>query len=631
MSEPPTATVPRGTRARYEVTVHRDVRIPTGEDGVTLSADLFLPEGAGPAPALLTVLPYRRDLAAMHGSPMQRMFAARGYASLLVDMRGTGSSGGAPRPPFDPDEVEDALAALAWAADQPWCDGAVGMWGESYGAVMAMRTAARRPAGLRAIVAVQGMLDPERDFAHPGGTRGAAMPLGFWARNTLLAQLLPPLDDFDDPAEQERWTRRLAATPYLLDLFRHGPGDPVWERRRVDASAIEVPALTVAGWRDLFVDGSVRAFERMRGPKRLVAGPWMHGSPQFSPVAPIDFLGLASSWWDRWLRDDGADARDDGAPAVSLRVQGDRPRWLGFPAWPPPGSTLHAAPCAWEHTGPERPDPAAGALSGLWATPDGPFGLPLDQHGDDAGGLCATSPPLDEPLLIGGRPAVTVARPWRRVSVKLADVDPAGRSTLICAGLECVPDGAAEAEIALAPTAYEVAAGHRLRVVLAPGDFPRVWPSLPSGASGRDRPAATALALPVIAERDAVEIDLPEPDPADAPPAPPAGEPGPTAQWEITNDLLNGTTTVLVGASAALAAPAGRGHRLRIRQELTATAHRADPAASSVTGAVTADVTTGSGRRVTLDIALDVTARSVHAAGRVTRDGETLLDRHWRA
>jgi hypothetical protein len=171
-------------------------------------------------------------------------------------------------------------------------------------------------------------------------------------------------------------------------------------------------------------------------------------------------------------------------------------------------------------------------------------------------------------------------------------------------------------------------------VVLAPGDFPRVWPSRPSGASGRDRPAATALALPVIAERDAVEIDLPEPDPADAPPAPPAPparEPGPTAQWEITNDLLNGTTTVLVGASAALAAPAGRGHRLRIRQELTATAHRADPAASSVTGAVTADVTTGSGRRVTLDIALDVTGRSVHAAGRVTRDGETLLDRHWRA
>ncbi|WP_433432606.1 CocE/NonD family hydrolase [Nonomuraea sp. CA-141351] len=583
------------------VTVRRDVRIPTGELDVTLSADLFLPEPAGsPVPVLITVLPYRRDLAALGGTPMQRWFAARGYASMLVDLRGTGSSDGTPRPPLHQDDVDDALAAIDWAIGQPWCDGTAGMWGDSYGAVMALRAAAARPNGLKAIVAVQGLMDPETDFAHPGGTRGAAMPLAIWAKNTLLAQLLPPLDDPADPVEQARWRRRLEATPYLVDLFRHGPGHPDWARRRIDAAAIQIPTLCFAGWRDLFADGMIRAYEQVRGPKKLVAGPWMHGSPQWSPQAPIDFLNMALSWWDRWLL--GKEAGTE--PAVTFYAQGSRPRWLAAGRWPPGGADQKVDLGGWQLTEPAEVDHAVGALSGLWATPDGPFGLPLDQHDDDVRSICHTSPPLEGALLISGPPRVMLDNPWLRVSVKLVDVDADGRSTLICAGLTGTD------EAMLAPTTYEIPAGHRLRVVLASGDFPRVWPYEPSGER---RPVATLLSLPISGETAEIELQAPEPVAVDfemrEPPV-----------WEIANDLINGTVSTRMASHGGCPA---RG--LWIEQEFVATAHRTRPDAT-ITCRVSAEVD-----GVAVNIDLTATSSAVRATGRVTRDGDLLLDRTWQA
>lgn len=604
---------------RYPVTVRRDVRLPTGRPGVTLSADLFLPAGAGPVPLLLTLLPYRRDVAALAGSVTERWFASRGYAAMLVDLRGTGSSDGAPRPPFAAGEHDDAVAAIGWATGQPWCDGTVGMWGHSYGAMTALRTAAHRPAALRAVIALQGTADPGREFVHPGGSRGALSPLGHWSLTTLANQLLPPLDDAADPAELARWRSRLSAEPYLPDLFGHGPHDPVWTDRASDPSRVEVPVLCVAGWRDLFVDGTVAAFERAGGPARLVAGPWPHGMPQYAPHAPVDFHRLALSWWDRWLRGAPEDTAD---PAVTVYVQGWRPGWLGFAGWPPAGGQPVDL-SGWECTRPPAPDPAVGVFGGAWSTPADPVGLTPDQHDDDARSGCHTSPPLDEPLLLCGRPSATVSGTWPRVSVKLSDVDEAGRSTLICAGLS----GAAAGPVGLAPTGYRLPAGHRLRVALAPGDFPRVWPALPDGGW----PELVALRLPVVTA-GAVEADPPAPDPADAPAAPavPTGAP----RFEVGTDLLRDTVSMRLSGGYRTDPAAHthrRGHRLRLRQEFVATASRTDPAAAVITGTITADVDLDTGRHVTVTATITAGPLGATASGRVVADGETLLDRAWRA
>jgi putative CocE/NonD family hydrolase len=610
------------TEHRYETVISTDVRIPTGTDGLTLSGRLIRPDTAGPVPALVTALPYRHDVAALTGFPTERWLAARGYACLVVDMIGTGSSDGVQRPPFDAAESDDALDAIDWAARQPWCTGSVGMWGTSYGAMTTLRAAARRPAALRAIIVIQGTPDPGRDFVHPGGSRGAFSPLASWSLSTLFNQLLPPVGDYADPAEQTRWRRRLAAAPYLLDLFRNGPGAAVWSQRRIDAAAIDVPTLCVAGWRDLFSDGTVEAYEQILAPKRLIAGPWLHVQPHECPFTPIDFLPIARSWWDRWLLNEPPDA-DDGHP-VSVYVQGHAPRWLGASSWPPSGRTRSEDLGRWLRTAPETPDPVVGLQSGLWSTPSGLFGLPLDQHGDDSRSLCYTSEPLDAPLLISGRPLVEVSCPWPRVSVKLTDVDPAGRSLLICAGLAGTADGADPLAVGLTPTTYEVAAGHRIRVVLAPGDFPRVWPrNAPEG----DWPSAKTLRLPVVTEPlSPVEFATPEL------PGPVEETDDQTASWEITEDLVHDTVSLRLAGHNRIEPGDGVpvAHTVDVSQELTAVGYRLEPEESTVGGRIVGTVDTATGAHVTVDVAITATATSLDATGKVVLDGVLLLDRRWR-
>ena len=216
---------------QYQVEVTHDVRIQTDDPDVTLSGDLYRPVATVSVPALVMVLPYRKDAGGGGvDSATFRWFAERGYACLLVDFLGTGSSDGTHRPPFHENDADDGVAAVEWAAAQPWCDGNVGMWGHSYGAFMSLSTAARRPPHLKAIVPVMSPLDPERDLVYPAGAPRIEA-VASWGVHTLLNQVLPPLRDYASEAEQRRWRQRLTgARPWILDMFQTGPGDPACER-----------------------------------------------------------------------------------------------------------------------------------------------------------------------------------------------------------------------------------------------------------------------------------------------------------------------------------------------------------------------------------------------------------------
>lgn len=634
--EPPTAV-----RTVY------GVRIPTADPGVTLAADLFLPPADGPVPVLVSVLPYRRDaFAGIGGHGSYSWFAEHGYACLLVDFRGTGSSDGAPRPPFDPAEADDGLAAVRWAARQPWCDGTVGMWGVSYGAVMALRTASHRPPELKAILTVVGMQDPERDLVHPDGARGCLAPLGVWAMNTLLGHLLPPLHEHGSAEQQRRWRRRLdEAEPYLLDLLRHGPGDPVWRERAVDVAAVETPTLCVAGWRDLLCEGSIRTYEQLRAPKQLLAGPWMHTPPHESPFEPVDFHRIALDWWDRWLGPDPSGAPVTGSdPAATVFVQGAEPGWRQLDAWPPVGKDLVLAATAAgglaadDGTGPVevvlavRPDQTVGALSGLWSAPTAGFGLPLDQHDDDRRGLPLTGPPLAAPLLVAGRPVATVrlppGLPPARLVAKLTDVDPAGRSTMVSCGVASAGSAGRAGDgpewtVELAPTCYRFAAGHRLRLVLSDADFPRLWPA---GTGGPLAVTGLELTLPVLAEEDC----------RPAGPPPPDGTPSrhtrlgllDRPRWEITRDLVHSGVTVTLGEEVAAFTPQD-GHLLQLSSAISATVRDGAPDAARVRGETTATVRLRSGEKIVVQVDLHVAGGAAAATGTVRVDGVEVYSGRW--
>jgi uncharacterized protein len=121
-----------------------DQRIPM-PDGLSLSARLWRPAGAK-VPAVIEMIPYRkRDGTAARDEAIHPWLAARGYACLRVDLRGSGESEGVLTDEYTPQELADACAVIAWAASQPWCTGAVGMMGKSWGAFNALQVAALQP------------------------------------------------------------------------------------------------------------------------------------------------------------------------------------------------------------------------------------------------------------------------------------------------------------------------------------------------------------------------------------------------------------------------------------------------------------------------------------------------------
>lgn len=642
----------------YQVHVIHDARIPTFEPGVTLGANVYLPVTEEPVPAVVTILHNQKDgIAGIGGAPYLEYFAAHGFASVLVDRLGTGTSDGRERPAFDPADGDDGVAVVEWAARQDWCTGRVGMWGLSYGAINTLRTASRRPPALKAIVPIMGMLDPERDFVHPHGQRGALAYFGLAGVWNLFIQLQPLVAADPSGAATRRWEERLALfDPWLLDAWRLPPGDPRWGERVIDASKIDVPALCVGGWHDVFLAGTVRAYEQITATKRLVAGPWMHELPNESPREPVDVVALACDWWRRWLLAEsdpapagGADERCSEEPAV-VYLRGARPSWAEFPAWPPPARPLQLATADGGHlrTAPPADAPSGdvadgdpqfvlwaadrtvGALSGLGRIPVAGFGFPLDQHDDDSRALAFTTDPLPERLVLAGTATVHLVLGARttatRCVAKLADVDPRGRSTLIAVGIAALPatvEAGDTVPVTLDPFGYELAARHRLRLVLTDGDLPRLWPS-PPGTRLEVALGASRVELPVVEPSGRGE-GIPRP-----PQGPkPFGDGGADRTWRIERDYATGAVTVTVGDAAA-ARLLSAGEEIRLERAVDIALHVAGEAGpASLRGHGRLAVSTAAGHHIVVTVRTRVDEDTVSADAEVVVDDAPVVTRRW--
>lgn len=625
----------------YDVEVHRDLRIPTLDPDTTLSADVYLPVSSDPVPALVTVVPYRKDLGNGYESSL-RWFAERGYAGVLVDMRGIGSSGGVPRPKYDASEGDDAIAAIEWITSQPWCTGNVGMWGMSYGGIMTLRAASRRPPQLKAIIPVVCTLDPRTDIAHPDGERGDLLPLASWGGSMVVNQLLPPLLNNASISEQRRWQRRLREVePFILDMAQVGPDDTVWRDRAIDPATITTPAFCVGGWKDILVDALPRVFEQIGGPKKLLMGPWGHTLPQDSTQGPIDFLPMALRWWDHWLRDIDNGVMED--PPVTMFREGDSPGWRTYESWPPTKDQMELStgmdptrldqgtasdPCARTTVSEYQSDPTTGVLSGLRGIGIGDLGLPQDQHDDDMRALYATSAPLQDSVVISGRAKVSVrlaperqasSKALTRVIVRLAEVDERGRSTFITAGTGH-PDGAIRSiTVPLLPACYKVRAGNRIRVVLSDSDFPRLTPL----ADPRPiRVLGIELTAPTEPHDAGSDIEIPS-----AVQSCPES-PHHNLRWGITRHPISDTVEVsLKGGTPE--AETNDGHLVQREMEVRATVCREQPEGAITTGSHRAVVRLTSGETVVVTSKVRVTQTALWVQAAVKVDDVELYANTW--
>lgn len=522
------------------------------KDGCRLAARVWLPEDAEsrPAPAILEYLPYRkRDGTAWRDALTHPWFAGHGYAAVRVDLRGSGESDGALRDEYLKQEQDDALEVIDWLCRQPWCDGAVGMIGISWGGFNGLQVAMRRPTALKAVVSICATVDRYADDIHFKGGCQLAENLG-WSSTMLAFQSRPPDPLLVGGRWREMWLERLRELPHLVATWLdHPTRDAYWKHGSVceDWAAIRCPVLAVGGWNDAYKNAPAQLLANLRAPVKAIVGPWLHKYPHFAVPGPrIGFLQECLRWWDRWLKGIPNGVEHEPAYRAYLQDGGLRPRawieewpgrWVAEPAWPSPDvrtETLHLnADGLGRAPSEEAPLPvrspqttglAGGEYCAIWLGPE----LPLDQRRDDAGSLCFDGPPLPERLDILGAPAVelTVAadQPVAFVIVRLCDVAPDGTSARVSYGVSnlCQRDSREHPEplepgrryrvrVVLDHIGWAVPAGHRLRVAVSTCYWPMLWPP-PEPVTLTVMAGASRLELPVRTPREEPEIAFEPPE-----------------------------------------------------------------------------------------------------------------------
>jgi putative CocE/NonD family hydrolase len=512
--------------ARATVQVERNVPVPM-PDGVVLVGDRYRPRGGAgpepPMPVVLVRLPYGRG--GLNGPVYGAVLARQGFQVFVQATRGTFGSGGQFRPFLH--EHEDGLATLAWLRKQPWCDGRVAMTGGSYfgHTQWAVAPYADPPlvcvsphvtaADITAAFYDHGapLLENALSWSAQIGRQEAHGTLfGLLAAPVRMARVRaaarrPPLQAADV-------TVAGAPVAFWRDFVEHAaPGDSFWSGAdHSGADLTRMPPVNMGtGWWDLFLPWQLDDFTALQDagvPARLVVGPWRHGEPgELKEILTGDVTWLAHHL-------DGGPA-PQGAPVRVFLQEADT--WLEFDHWPPRGTSTRTIHLAAGGALTEQPPPADAATSGFGYDPadptpsvGGPLLAPPGKQADNRpvearqDVLVFTGPRLGTDLdLVGpvaARLHVRTDLPHADVFVRLCDVDEKGVSRNVVDGIRrldprTVPaddvqvgdDGVLAVDVRLFPTAYRVRAGHRLRVQVAGGAFPRFAPNL-----GTDEPFGTA-------------------------------------------------------------------------------------------------------------------------------------------
>ena len=490
-------------------------------DGCRLAARIWLPEDAedDPVPAVLEYIPYRKsDGTAVRDSVRHPWLAGHGYAAVRVDMRGSGDSNGVLHNEYLPQEQDDALEVLAWLAAQPWCTGALGIIGKSWGGFNGLQIAARRPPELKAVVSVYSTDDRYADDVHYTGGCVLGSDTLSWASTMLAMNALPSDPDVVGEQWRDLWLQRLESTPpFVEEWLSHQHRDGYWKHGSVceDFSAITAPVLAVGGWADAYTNAVFRLLAGLSCPRKGLVGPWGHAYPEEAfPGPSIGFHQECLRWWDHWLK--GRDTGVMDEPMLRVWMQDwveprpfyvERPgRWVAEPSWPSPSVEPRRFALGAGGIGDQPGEEVAlrhlgvqtcGLESGAWC-PYGkasdPTELPPDQRRDDGLSLTFTSAPLDEQLDVLGFPEVTLAlaadRASALVAIRLCDVAPDGSSLLVSRAVlnlthreshehpaPIEPGRRYSVTVRLNAAGHVFQTGHRVRVAVSPTYWPDAWPS----------------------------------------------------------------------------------------------------------------------------------------------------------
>jgi putative CocE/NonD family hydrolase len=520
----------------FEVEMRLDVKVPM-RDGIELSADIYLPRTDGPFPVVLMRTPYSNNVDV--AITKARRLANRGYACVMQDVRGRWDSAGEYYAFHQ--ETNDGFDTQEWIGQQDWCDGNIGMAGASYGGCVQWLSAPLRSQYLKALVPRVMCTDYYRGLMHPGGT---------FQLNVMMTWGMRTNGRTGQSIDYHNWTEAFRSLP-LVDLAGNTGRDlPFWQdwlvhpnddgywnevntERRFDE--IEIPALVMGGWYDLYATDAFDNFkglrerggnELARGSK-LIVGPWPHalststktGDIDFGAGSLLDLDAIEQRWFDRWLK--GVDDVEEDAP-IRLFVMGIN-QWRDEHEWPLARTdwqswNLHSAGAANTARGdgslsvePSAEEPAdrfvydpefpAQTIGGNnCCSPDivpwGPYDQrPVESRGDV---LCYTTEALNDDLEVTGPVSLRLFSStdcldtdW---TAKLVDVSPSGYAKNLCDGIIRAryrqgfreekllePDNIYEYEITVGVTSNVFKRGHRIRLEVSSSNFPRFDRNLNTG------------------------------------------------------------------------------------------------------------------------------------------------------
>ncbi len=357
---------------KYDIIVEHDVKIRMS-DGVELNADVFRPKSKEKFPAIFGFHPYRQqpqtapiktgpNSTNVFKNPGQEQgnafleagdpnfFVRRGYAHIIVNVRGTGKSGGK----YDllrQREIKDGVEAFQWASEQSWCNGKVSMFGVSYFAMIQFRIAMAHPPQLKCIFAPWALTDHYRDWFYRGGILSQGF-LRMWAGGSIYnarvesvsrkilgeEKLKKSINDLLQNEEIQAFPEliqilknpEIGNNPLVIDQLVMPLNGEYWEERKVQYDLIEVPAYIGADWGNygLHLPAAFRSWENLNVPKKMIITP-----PAYldRPLYQLQYESLR--WFDYWLKGENTGIIDESP--IKLFIMGTG-RWKDAKEWPLP-------------------------------------------------------------------------------------------------------------------------------------------------------------------------------------------------------------------------------------------------------------------------------------------------------
>ena len=503
-------------------------------DGVKIAIDVVLPKGLPAGEKIPTVMNMTRYWRSHQGDKPGTWFPSHGYAHVLVDARGTGASFGIWRAPFSQDEVKDYGEVVNWIVAQPWSNGKVGGFGNSYEGNTALWLAVTLNPAVKAVIPRHFEFDEYNETPYPGGILTDWM-IKAWNEGNRQLDTTAGVKRVDEDADGHLYREATAHRAENIDVYAAALKTVFRDDRAFGVTLddlslhsyhaqIERSTVAINSWGGWFdagtADAVIKSFVSLSNYQRAVVGPWNHGGGQnASPYQRADSPRVmqAYEWlrfFDHYLK--GIDTQVDSEKLFYYYTLGEE-RWKTTKIWPVAGTKMVrwyfdednalSVKAPQSVSGADKYTVNFDATSGeknRWHTQVGGQVVYPDRAEEDRKLLTYTSAPLVADTEITGHAVIdlflTSTETDGAFFVYLEDIDENGKVTYITEGAlralhrkisrdqpsyklpvpyhsfkqkdaeQLVPGQLAELKFGLQPTSVLIRKGHRLRIAIAGHD-----------------------------------------------------------------------------------------------------------------------------------------------------------------